>query len=260
MEFYMYRAAKEMATDYVLENIDTASAAGVLWYIHNEVVRVSCLPPSMERHYGITRIQRFKVKVKNTEQVYARSGGPHLLGRFTQFDSGKCTIPNCDAVWDDFGYHVGVQMTTFKPGTMGFPYYENRYSNALWYSLPGSCPEKEWNDPGKKECAKNRPGGACRNEAGDSLPTGTSTCTWQIDGDIREVTLDELTGITDYKAFCAAGNKEYDTATDHGVGLSWWDHREDDEANAERTRLLLAKFAEKYPEDPVFLDPIFDGF
>mmetsp|Transcript_46864 Transcript_46864/g.74843 ORF Transcript_46864/g.74843 Transcript_46864/m.74843 type:complete len:618 (-) Transcript_46864:74-1927(-) len=262
MEFYMYRASKEMLTTREsLENINTASAAGVLWYLHNEVVRESCAAPAMERARNISRIQRFKVKVKNTQQVYHFQNARHLLGRYMHFDSGRCVTrdPDCKATWDTYGYHVGVQMTTFKPRSMGYPYYENRYSNALWYSLPGGCPEKKFDDPDKEECSRRQPGGACRNEHGHSLPTGTDTCTWQIVGDIREVTIDELTGITDYKAFCAAGKKEYDVATDRGEGFSWWDHREDDEANAERTRLLLAKFAEKYPDDPVLLDPIFDG-
>lgn len=264
IEFYMYRASR--SENYHPENIDLASAGGVMWYLHNEVVRLSC-----PRHYDITRVLRYKVKVKNTQQVWNTPGlfdgrqKGHQFGKFTQFDYGRCTIPDCPQLWNNKGYHVGCQDSALQEP--GKPWYTSRYSVSTWYSLPGRCPSKRFDDPGKMDCAKTERGGECPKPAnldpvpGDesSFPTGASDCTWRVE-EAGEVSVDELSGITDYAAFCAAKNREYDPDTDRGTGINFWDNKTSEQANAERTRVLLRKFLDVYPQYPYLPDPVCDGF
>lgn len=297
MTFYMYRASKN--EDYHPENINLATAGGVMWYIHNEVVRAGCVKPDAQkpefaRHYDITRILRYKVTVKNPTEVfnYKKSEGQDYkkqFGHFVQFDSGNCTVQGCAKFWEDYGYNVGCQKApevcldkTIEPPTpcpedKRMVMYESRFSHSYWYSLPGRCPSKPFTAADKLgECAKAEVGGECprpvnsdgsgaAQEPGDEalMPTGTKTCTWKIQGD-GEVFLDELTGINEkygtYQKFCDAGNKEYDAETDKGSGIDFWDTKMDASKNEDRTRLLLKRFKVAYPDDPYIADPWCDGF
>ena len=115
MSFYMYRAAGLMEicriswrfealeaapkaqskVEYPPENCDLASAAGVMWYLHNEVVKLC------PRHYDITRVLRYKVTVFNPASVFAVRAGQ--FGHFVQFDFGQCTVPDCATWWAKYG-------------------------------------------------------------------------------------------------------------------------------------------------------------
>lgn len=254
MQFYVYRAQKEM--NYHPENVNMASAGGVMWYVHNEVVRMSC-----PRHYDITRIIRYKATVLNTDQVYYTKGGQ--FGKFVQFDLGQCTNPSakeCPKLWKAKGYHVGCQLSAV--GSDGVPMYSSRYAAAYWYSFPGRCPSLPFNDPDKAACMIREKGGECPKPdggGGPEMPTGAPDCTWHLEK-AGEVTLDELTGIKNYEEFCRNGYKEYVNATDRGVGFSWWDDKYNSKRNDERLLLLLRAFMNKYPNDPFIADPKCDGF
>lgn len=52
------------------------------------------------------------------------------------FDSGKCTGPDCDMDWQDYGYNVGCN----NLGEWPFPTYDTHFDGGIWYSLPGACP------------------------------------------------------------------------------------------------------------------------
>eukprot|EP00435_Cladocopium_sp_Y103_P064158 s199_g25.t2 len=207
MSFYMYRAQSD--TSYPPENCDLASAAGVMWYLHNEVVKLC------PRHYNISRVIRYNVTVFNPPSVYAMRQGQ--FGPFVAFDYGQCTVPDCPHLWEQYGYAVGCQkqdVTRWK------------YEDSFWYSLPGKCPSQKWSNK-SSECAAQELGGNC------SQPNGTQTCTWHAE-QVGEVLVNDLSGISDLAAFCAAGNVEYDENTDKGRGCSFWD----DKFNASRNKLL----------------------
>lgn len=260
MNFYMYRS--QSASSYPPTNTDLASAAGVMWYLHNEVVarQMSCIcdtPTNCEnRHYDITRVLRYKVTVYNTEQVHAARGGQ--LGPYVQFDNGMCTLGNCENVWAQYGYQVGCQRTAnshiFQNGTVAPLDYG---SSSIWYSLPGPCPILKYNDPNKKVCSDGdrnpgskfqnpRPGGDwCDNHT--HAPDGTNACTWSVE-DAGEISLDDLAGIADHKAFCAAGNYEFDDDSDVGKGNSFWNYRTSKQHNLDRVTALLRLFALRHPE------------
>lgn len=247
MTFYMYRASRSVS--YHPENIDLASAAGVLFYLHNEVARVSCDPRpgrtgSFQRHYDISRVIRYKVTAKNTMQVFQKDGKQRQFGKFVQFDSGQCTAGAQGAKscakenWAPYGFMVGCQPAALcgTPAEMAAgkakPCYETRFSNSYWYSLPGRCPSRRYNDPKKStedalmrcvrkplerggECPKppcKKWWGCMPQPAGDpsEFPTGADDCTWRLE-EAGEVSLDEMTGIDrDYGGGCSTPGCAYD--------------------------------------------------
>lgn len=263
MEVYMYRAMKDAS--YHQENVNLGSAGGVMWYVHNEVVRIC------PRHYDIVKINRYKVTIHNPTKVFQPRSGQ--WGHFTQFDYGQCTVQNCPKNWQDFGYMVGCQGGPIVPG-QHHPFYQSRFTQVYWYSLPGRCPSKRFDEEHKfDECAAQEPGGECPKPEingvanlglegilPEDMPNGSPTCVWKLE-EAGHVTLDELTGCHGMdRAWCNAGNREWVPELDKGVGCTWWDNRSVHEINTERTRQLLAKFIEKYPDSPQLFDPRCDGW
>jgi len=264
MQFYMYRAQSKVT--YPPENVNLASAAGVMWYLHNEVVArnqsCSCLTPSCtSRHYDVTRVLRYKVTVYNTP-----TSGHGQFGHFLQFDSGRCSYPNCEDQWKNHGYMVGCQVT---PRVGGVPVQSADYgSKSMWYSLPGPCPMLAFNDPSKKVCAQGggsapfeqpRPGGSwCDNRT--HAPDGSNACTWSAE-DAGEISLDELAGIDDHTQFCRERKYEYNDASDRGQGTTFWDGKTDAARNAQRVERMLELFAKRHPEAENMLpEPVCDGW
>eukprot|EP00439_Symbiodinium_sp_Y106_P045756 s957_g5.t2 len=204
---------------------------GVMWYLHNEVV-ILC-----PRHYDITRILRYNVTVFNPAPVFALRGGQ--FGHFVQFDYGQCTVPDCKANWwDKYGYMVGCQQ---QDSTMW------KYDESYWYSLPGKCPSQKWNDK-TAECIAEEAGGNC------SSPDGSSTCTWHVEP-AGEVSVDDLSGIKNLAAFCAAGNVEYDPDKDRGRGCSFWDDKFNKTRNQDRVMAMQRLFAKNYPTEDALAVP-----
>eukprot|EP00443_Scrippsiella_acuminata_P048635 CAMPEP_0115210618 /NCGR_PEP_ID=MMETSP0270-20121206/22340_1 /TAXON_ID=71861 /ORGANISM="Scrippsiella trochoidea, Strain CCMP3099" /LENGTH=594 /DNA_ID=CAMNT_0002624279 /DNA_START=60 /DNA_END=1844 /DNA_ORIENTATION=+ len=99
MTFYMYRAQSD--DEYLPENVNAADLAGLMWYLHNEVV------PSVPRKFGVTRILRYMVTMQNTQEFYGTY--PKQFGPFVAFDSAKCTAPHCDSIWKKYGFVIGCQ-------------------------------------------------------------------------------------------------------------------------------------------------------
>mmetsp|Transcript_65363 Transcript_65363/g.158176 ORF Transcript_65363/g.158176 Transcript_65363/m.158176 type:complete len:218 (-) Transcript_65363:50-703(-) len=212
----MYRAPDD--DNYYLENVNTASLAGVMWYLEKEVVRGYC-----PRHYGITRILRLRVTLRQ------HPGSGRRFARFVAFDKGKCTTPGCVADFEAHGYAVGCQRQ------IGTPYSPN----PVWYSLPGACPSVDYRAK-TPACRAALPGGRC------AKPTGEKNCTWSLE-DAGEISIAELEGIPDYKAFCAAGGNEY--------LVSFWDGRGSAPFNEARMKKAESLFRSRYPGMPDLPDP-----
>eukprot|EP00930_Biecheleria_cincta_P076555 TRINITY_DN63765_c0_g1_i1.p1 TRINITY_DN63765_c0_g1~~TRINITY_DN63765_c0_g1_i1.p1 ORF type:complete len:454 (-),score=72.63 TRINITY_DN63765_c0_g1_i1:89-1450(-) len=220
MQFYMYRA-QDFET-YPPENTDLASAAGVMWYLHNEVVKLC------PRHYNISRVLRYKVTVFNPPAVFNVRQGQ--FGHYVAFDSGMCTVPNCTHDWwDQFGYSVGCQLQDEQMW---------KYEDSYWYSLPGRCPSQTWNNKSKK-CLRDEPGGSC------ARPDGSRKCTWNAEP-AGQVSVDALSQIEMSDAWCAAGNIEYDEKTDRGRGTDFWDDKFNSTRNKQRVLRLLQLFASEF--------------
>lgn len=253
--FYMYRAVSDNV--YPPMNVNMANLAGALWYLHNEVVERT------PRKFGITKIIRLKVQTRATQPLWEKRMN---FGVRFAFDAGQATGPFecgrnqwgpilCEGPfnsshdvgghngsvtgafeWDTYGYFVGCNTL----GQFPFPKYRIYYPDAVWYSLPGPCPSKdytEWDDI----CKERQPGGYC-----EGTPTGQGNCTWNYET-AGEISIDELTNIWNYTEFVASGRKEYMRGADRGLGWTWWDSKQDLLANQWRMHLAQELFAKKYP-------------
>jgi hypothetical protein len=215
LNMYMYRAGGE--ADYDLENVNAADLEGVMWYLHNEVVT------SAPRKYGIDRIRRYQVTVKNTQEfwnVHKRQFGPFLA-----FDAARCTtvdanqVSTCESTFQKYGFVVGCQPVASggAEDQAGLAYLHDSPSNTgcaagseecyapLWFSLPGPCPEFgipqdaiDANDANQDvaqyknaECNWRMPGGRC------DKASGAPDCTYSV-WPAGEVMLDDLSGIDNY--------------------------------------------------------------
>lgn len=266
LTFYVYRASDD-GVDYPLANVDAASAGGVLWYLHNEMVGDCSHNGTIgQRRWGVTRIRRFKVSTRAPRPLYARGMN---FGKFCAFSSGECTGPfrkgrdgagngaNSKPEWDEFGFYVGCT----NLGDYPFDVFRSgrRYPNATWYSFPGACPISQY-DNRTEQCIKAMPGGLC------DWATGQGDCTYHVRA-AGEINIDELVGIRpawDSRAdFCKAGcqegqgqdgaqqsfgaNDDYDQRQESKC-TSWWANIWDPLANANRVKELLDMFSRKYPD------------
>lgn len=217
--FYMYRACDDK--DWPIENVNAANLAGVLWYLHNEVV---C---SVPRKFGISRVRRFKVQVASTRKLDERNmtfGVRFAYDRTICTGAGPWATPSeCLAQYSKYGHFVGCNNLghyPFPTAAKGFPVH---YPGAVWYSLPksGRCPLR---------------------------PTGEDNCTWNYQ-DAGAIDIDTLVGIdSDALAAPDKGLREYDSTTDTGHGVSFWDHKYDDGACLRRLEKVRRIWDETYPD------------
>jgi len=238
-EFYTYRAmSSEM---YPMNGINTASAGGVMRYVHEEVVGVDCcVGVGPARKYKIDRIRRFRVLFKNHDNPTTPTG---QFTNFVQFDKAKCTLPGCDAEYKKNGYNVGCQVQHVQ---------NFFYNDASWLSFPGTCPSQEFADK-TTQCETDDPGGACLK------PDGSSSCTYHLEQS-GEVMLDELVGtLPNYKDWVKSGGVEFvlhpnekGAAPDGRIPtIDFWKERKNVALNDLRTKKLLKTFRTKYPDSVV---------
>jgi len=271
----MYRAQSHAS--YPLENINMADLAGVMWYLHNEVVQ------NTPRKYHIDRIRRFKVTVKNTWEFW--NAHKRQFSAFVAYDAGRCSTPVCKDIYHQYGFVVGCQVCDTKVAA----YLAKDQTNwnckkgsdecraGIWYSLPGPCPamgmSNEEINPNKvglnvmkskpAECVKRMPGGHCKKA------TGAPDCTYSYE-EAGEIMLNELVGIKDYNDFwntsftrCARKakksgghvsdckhQKEYSRKLDKGVGCSFWDGIHDKDKSTDRMNAVRRLFKKHYSEFP----------
>jgi len=243
LSFYVYRAQDD--NDYHITNDNAANLPGVLKYVHYEVVGAQERGPDRQcrRHYGITRILRFKLTMKNPQKVLEYFGAiAPQLGPFSAFDKGacaSCTDPNSPISFDKLGYYVGCQKQTDELYHYG--------ETAAWFSLPGPCPLSEISLK-TQQCMRKEPGGECPR---GKVPDGVA-CTWTLEP-AGEVRLDELSQIDDYFAFCNQDKTEYvepgGVQRDTGH-VCFWDDRNSNIVNAERVATVREFFKRKYPRMP----------
>eukprot|EP00438_Fugacium_kawagutii_P018452 Skav204781 [mRNA] locus=scaffold763:164870:172611:+ [translate_table: standard] len=215
--FYMYRAVSDKVHvsrvnlltfdcydcyEFGSRNVNAANLPGVLWYLHNEVVERT------PRKFGITNLGR---KFHCCEH---HIGNPAIeLERGFAFDKGQATGPfECGR--DKYGPKL-CQGERMGSRNFPFPNYKIYYPNAVWWSLPGPCPSKnytQWTD----WCKEREPGGYC-----NQTPTGQGNCTWTYE-DAGEITIDSwLICISTCLSICLS------RGPDRGKGWTWWDSKRD---------------------------------
>jgi len=244
MKFYMYRAVTDNHYNHGLDNTDAANLAGTLYYVAKNVVRGMSCP----RHNDITKIVRYEVEVKNTAQNFEFRNTQ--FGHFVYFTKGVLADPQALELFNKYGYTAGCQAVV-----------QANYSDSIWYSLPGACPNSTNKD---SNCTLEYPGGMCGSCNGSEVtPVGNSTCTWNARF-MGEITLDAISGIQNHADFCNKQYKEYDPETDKGSGaVTFWDDIDNKSRNLDRVRKVLRRFKERYPNTtqyPDYPDPICDGW
>jgi len=242
--YYLYRGQND--NSFPLENVNMGNLAGVMWYLHNEIVspRRGC-----PRRFGITRIMRLKVTTKPTPELCRK--GMHY-GVRVAYDSGKCTGPMCEK-YRQYGFIPGCNRFEQK-----YPYPDaschNTYEGGVWYSFPGRCPSRQFKPgagPGGKSasCARREPGGKCWH------PDGTKSCTWSVQhaGFIK---VDDLVGIKpDHTSFCRRGCQEYNRGTNRGRCINFWNDKYNNKRNNLRVKMAQDLFEKKYGKDNVDAAP-----
>jgi hypothetical protein len=232
LSFYMYRAQNDQ--NYPFENIDAANIGGVLRYLHDEVV-TTC-----PRQFQITRIIRIKVTMHTTKPLFEKH--KWHFGPYVSFEAGKCVVPNCTQIWENYGYAVGCQ----RQGTS-----VAHYPDGVWYSIPGPCPSQDVRHK-TSECKEREPGGQC------AIPDGERNCTVHTEY-AGEVDLDDLSGLQNFNTRCSDALAEYDPKSDTGYGTNFWNGKRDPASCAHRENVVLQFFKTKYPDFPSTLpDPVCD--
>lgn len=272
MSFYMYRAQSD--EDYPMENVNMGDLAGVMWYLHNEVM------VSTPRKYNATRLMRFRVTMRTTPESYAQV--QNQFGQFTAFDSGRCTVPNCGQIFQRDGYVVGCQELSASQGLgqyvslSSLPCTPPNCKEGKWYSLPGPCPSSYYSQR-PDGCNITEPGGQCQFIYGDGpggvnafdTPpvSGEKDCTFYAKW-AGQIYLNELIGLPTveygqkvhyqrYEEWWRQGNAEFNVQMDGGicaegtgVDCTFWNARNDQMACTERMRKVTEMFDTKFPFYP----------
>jgi len=222
-EFYMYRAtAPGSLSTYPLGEINTGNMEGTLWYLMNEVVSNYSRGVRCPRRFGISKLHRFKVRVRSTSALF--SSGMNFGVRFA-YDQGKCEgrcfLDNmctgegdCADQYNKYGFFVGCNKFSDK---YPFPVEANAVPDGVWYSLPLA--------------------GRCRS----GLPTGAPDCTWTYE-DAGALTLQDLESIAPGPSNCCEGH-----CTD------FWKHEFDTERMVWRVDAAKQLFHQRFPQWPADL-------
>eukprot|EP00438_Fugacium_kawagutii_P014453 Skav223500 [mRNA] locus=scaffold1160:93056:96571:- [translate_table: standard] len=254
MTFYMYRAQSDYCYD--MENVNLGDLAGVMWYLHKEVVA------SVPRKYNVTRILRYLVTVKNPQETFnheqylfnGETNGKQF-GPFGAFDNARCTASHCEEELSEFGNAVGCQAVE----TMQYNYKRQapvdycepadsaECVSGTWYSLVGACPLHSLYQK-SDECKQQNPSPRCKE------PDGTPGCNYAVRY-AGQVSLDEVEGIPNYEMWwqngtAPTGNIEYEVLSDTGNGTSFWNDRLSERQCSDRMQQVLGLFAKRYPSLP----------
>lgn len=269
MSFYMYRAQSD--EDFPMENVNLGDLPGVMWYLHNEII------VSTPRKYNVTRLMRFRVTMKTTQESYNLVH--QQFGQFTAFDSGMCTVPSCAQIFQRDGYVVGCQNTDSSAGLGNYvslssvPCTPPNCKEGTWYSLPGPCPSSYYNQR-PDYCNITEPGGQCQfiygeggGVTGFEVPpvSGQKDCAFYAKW-AGQIYLNELIGLPTvelgqkvhyqrYNEWWQQGNQEYSVSYDRGIcaegtDCSFWNGRNNQTACAERMRKIEYIFDTKFPFYP----------
>jgi len=260
--FYVYRS-QNYGVEYPLQNANTASLGGALWYLHNEIVSTCRGDGTKQRKWGdrkfsVGRMRRYKVTYVATQPIqrkgmsfgplksfdFGEATGPHRGSNSYGKDSGYLSAPE----WDEFGYILGC-------GYLGeWPHQDwtsaKGYPEAIWFSMPGACPTKPF-DKWDGRCMRDYPGGWC------SSPTGQGNCTYSFE-EAGEIDIDTLVGIKpkwgSRAEFCSRCGSEGGPWGRGGCGLRFWDNIWDRNKDTWRFDRAVQMFKDKYPDSPTEYD------
>lgn len=269
--FYMYRAQSD--ENYNPENQNMANLAGILWYLHNEIIftgrwwhnTTDTMRSGSAFSVQKTRLERFKVRTRAPHKLFNKDMN---FGVVAEFDAGRCTGPGrpgeekspapkqCLHKFAQFGYAVGCE--SWDPRSLNnFPHTQwnnvNHYPGAVWYSLPGPCPSHTWNEK-SAFCKRKHPGGACKSHK--ELVSNENPCTYTYEK-VGELSIDEIEGLKKgtFREFVKSGGLEYMRVLDRGKKMKFWDYKNITYFCQKRIDHVQRLFDLKYPDQPHLPDP-----
>lgn len=143
----MYRAMErpnneDGSESHKITNNNLADIAGVLRYVHQEVVpeHAQGNPAREARKYNINVIGRYRMKIRNPDSIVEHIEQQSLpgFGHYGAFDYGVLTSdPQLQEIIDN-GDAVGAQEMTMSSGQIKYP------RSFYWYSVSGGCPNLPW--------------------------------------------------------------------------------------------------------------------
>eukprot|EP00428_Durinskia_dybowskii_P034309 CAMPEP_0170262948 /NCGR_PEP_ID=MMETSP0116_2-20130129/31357_1 /TAXON_ID=400756 /ORGANISM="Durinskia baltica, Strain CSIRO CS-38" /LENGTH=512 /DNA_ID=CAMNT_0010514017 /DNA_START=54 /DNA_END=1590 /DNA_ORIENTATION=- len=144
LELDLFRAMPQVGIGkWPLQNFNLASEAGVIKYVHTEVIAEHILgsPERTTRKYGVDAIARIRFKIRNPGSLLSPSN--HLVtqvdfGPFVTYDSGVATNPQTQEFIKDHGGYVGVQLQADHRWPYDAPYF--------WFSVTGFCPNVRYDE------------------------------------------------------------------------------------------------------------------
>jgi len=206
----LFRAVPGAVADGNLtEDNDLADLAGVLKYLHTEILTEHLGDPGRtSRKYGIDSIRRQRLAIRNPDVLLSSTPVPDF-GRFVTYDFGEATNKAEWSLFEEFGDFVGIQEGCSE-GECD-PRYP-AYNSYNWFSVGNWCP----NLPFTLKGSRSKPNPAClkHNATGDFVlgglcpggydthntipkvePTGHPGCVYSY-GRSSFILLDDLVGIT----------------------------------------------------------------
>lgn len=246
---------------YPLSNVNVANVQGALKYVQTETIDLETGydTAKCQRKNGVAFIHFYALTVCNPDATLKAFGSTQPeYGPYLAFDQGAChaDVEHCQRLGAQdkggFGPFVGVQPQEQDP--------RGPYPGALWYSLPGHCPTRQWSE-------KQTAGSSCNTTTSTGkcppgqVPDGIQ-CTWSTRF-LGQVKLDELVGITKIQnpktsrpygsaeEFCLAGEVEFarhNVTYDLEQGLGFWHDPINPIRNTMRINALVAQYR-KNPEN-----------
>lgn len=109
-----------------LLNVNAANIAGVLSYLHADVI-----PEDMGSGQGHGCKRRNNIDI--IMQFYVTLVGDLSSEMYMNYENGTCTNITCEEIYKEKGYYVGMSSQNWNP--------QHKYTNAKWYSFPerGFC-------------------------------------------------------------------------------------------------------------------------
>eukprot|EP00439_Symbiodinium_sp_Y106_P052608 s3598_g7.t1 len=212
LTFHMYRAQGH--SSYPPLNVNTGNLAGIMWYIQNEVVSGAY---GSGNKFGIERVRRFKVSMKATQplmlgpqscQTSSHARCKEVRHQFVDAEHGVNISSSAEIVRRHYGYNIGCN----NLGSFPFPKYETYYPGAVWYSLPGPCPQMPYYSQTPR-CEQLQPGGKCGS------PTGSGDCTWSYEDEGEQIWLGDVYGASNMSMQQFWNNSNSTTANEFKIKI-----------------------------------------
>jgi len=236
---------------YPLDGVNLANLPGALKYVITECIDKNTGVTDCERKNGASSIYLAKVTFQQPEEAlwYFSKQNPNAttdngMGPYLTYDAGTCAgqPDQCKLIAGNkdtpaLGPYVGWKDDSTD--------HRNPTKDAAWWSIPGACPMKTWQDADDK-CKKLEPNMVCD----DPKDVDGKKCTYSYEV-LGQVNIDELVGIApeykDYKAFCEAGNVEFERYDNFSMkqGLDFWKDPLNETANADRVLKLMEFYNNK---------------